>query len=166
MGIGRIDPDLIAASPTRVPVRHFHTATGEVCAGTRRQFLRGAGVAAGALVATAAFRPSFAFAAGNASPRPIAGGFRGDAVGDAGNRHFYHILPPFPPGPDGQYIDCSAITDFRGVIGAANINGTGTGTPTAANAEGRYTFNVDMRFMQGDYIAVDGKRRYGTFGFI
>src|SRR5205085_1324749 len=90
MGVSRIDPQAFVPSPPPrpAPVRHFHTATGECRAGTRRQFLWGAGITAGALVASAAFRPGFAFAANDPlQPRPIPGGFRGEDVGDTGNRH-------------------------------------------------------------------------------
>ena len=30
----------------------------------------------------------------------------------------------------------------------------------------KYTFDADMRFMRGRYVGRDGRRRWGSFGFI
>jgi hypothetical protein len=139
---------------------------------TRRWFLRYTALAGGAVAAGAIVSPARAFAntgpesPANLLPRPIPWGATGAAIGDPGNTHFFHVLPPFPPGADGQYTDCATITDFDGRLAAANVNGHGTGTPTATNPAGRYDFNVDMRVMHGKYIGVDGKHHVGIFGFI
>jgi len=62
----------------------------------------------------------------------------------------FHVL-----GPDSE--EPSAITDFNGFVGATEIQGTGTGG---------LLFDVDMRFMQGTYVGVDGKVHWDTFGFV
>jgi hypothetical protein len=128
--------------------------------------LRNAGVAGAAFAAATVLKPWPAFAAPkSASPRPIPFGFPGSLFGDPNNTHFYHVLPPLPP-DGGQYNDCSTITDFDGFIAAANVNGTGAGTPRPGNPAGRYDFNVDMRVMKGRFIGTDGKQHEGVFGFI
>ena len=62
----------------------------------------------------------------------------------------FHILSPDSEEP-------SAITDFNGLIGATEIQGTGT--------DG-LLFDVDMRFMQGAYVGADGAVHHDTFGFV
>jgi hypothetical protein len=62
----------------------------------------------------------------------------------------FHVLSPGSEEP-------STITDFKGVVGATEIQGTGT--------DG-LLFDVDMRFIQGTYIGVNGKIQSGTFGFV
>src|SRR5690349_10739199 len=55
----------------------------------------------------------------------------------------------------------SSVDNYNGFSGVANIDGTGT------DSHGNtYDFNVDMRVMQGVYIARDGTRHRGTFAFI
>ncbi|MCU1455217.1 MAG: hypothetical protein JWN46_3363 [Acidimicrobiales bacterium] len=139
---------------------------------SRRDFVRTTAAAGGMLAAAGVLRPAMAFAGNTAhgsSPRPIPWGFSGADLGQPSNHHVYHFLPPLPPGADGQpgqYTECSSITDFKGFLAAANIDGTGTGTPSAANPDGRYTFNVDMRVMKGVFIGTDGRQREGVFGFV
>ena len=58
------------------------------------------------------------------------------------------------------------ITDFTGVTGAAKLTLTGVGTDTTANQTARYDFNIDVRFMQGEFIGADGQHHQGTFAFI
>ena len=170
MGLGQLSPEALAAAvsaPSR-HVGHAHAWDGGL---SRRQFLWRAGAATGVAVAATTLRPALAFAGedeGSVAPRPIPYGLPG-SVFDPSNTHFYHVLPPLPAGSDGhpgQFSDCSSITDFKGVVAAANINGMGTGTPTAANPAGRFNFNVDMRFMDGTYVAANGRHREGTFAFI
>ena len=55
----------------------------------------------------------------------------------------------------------STITDFAGVIAAAEIQGTASGSDGS-----KYTFDADMRFMKGRYIATDGRLRRASFGFV
>jgi len=101
--------------------------------------------------------PGLASANGiGAAPRPIPGG-----------------IQPFGPGTElfhvfliGPGVEESTITDFHGSIGAAEIQGTGTGANTHTGKKDALLFDVDMRFMQGTYIGVDGEKHHGTFGFV
>jgi hypothetical protein len=59
----------------------------------------------------------------------------------------------------------ATITDFVGIIGATEVQGTGMGVhPNGPSMP--LNFGADMRFMQGHYIGVDGKLHQATFGFI
>lgn len=62
----------------------------------------------------------------------------------------FHVLSPGSEEP-------STITDFNGFVGATEIQGTGTGG---------LLFDVDMRFMKGTYVGVDGMVHHDTFGFV
>ena len=70
------------------------------------------------------------------------------------------------PGPrrlrlHGLQVDPSSILDFDGTVALAYLLGTAT------DGDGRsYRMISDMRVMRGDYIATDGTRKQGTFGFI
>jgi hypothetical protein len=132
---------------------------------TRKTFLtRSAGVV-GAAAGLGLVAPGAATAA-NADPKPIPGGL-----------HLADLGLPVPPFPEIVHVEAPGvatladsepitITDFNGNIGYAIIDGAGTGRNTATGATKRYSFNVDMRFMQGVYVAEDGRVRHGTFGFI
>jgi len=82
-----------------------------------------------------------------AAARPIPGGFQLEPGGET-----YHVFFPGQGEP-------STITDFKGSSAAAIIDGRGTG----ANA-GR-AFEVDVRFMDGTFIGLDGRQARGTFAF-
>lgn len=86
-------------------------------------------------------------------PRPIPGGVL-TPVGV-----FIHHFP----GPT-RGLEASQITDFKGFVGSAHITGAGTGT--VEGVQKRLTFDLDNRFMKGTYVGVDGRRHFGTFGFI
>lgn len=62
----------------------------------------------------------------------------------------FHILLPGQGEP-------ATITDFNGFVGITEIQGTGSGG---------LLFDADVRFMQGLYVGVDGKKHHGTFSFI
>ena len=98
--------------------------------------------------------PALALANG-AAPKPVPEGFT--AFGK-----FFHIDPASP----GPAAENSAIFDFQGFIGVAALGGTGTGIDTSTGQQHPLLFDVDMRFMQGVYIGVDGQQHSGTFGFI
>jgi hypothetical protein len=118
---------------------------------SRNEVLR-RGAAAGALTALGMLDAGRAFARGGADPRPIPGGF--DENFNMVTRHpFIHILPP------ALGFEVSTITDFEGVIAAGEIHGRARGSDGSA-----YTFDTDMRFMQG--TTADGRRRTGSFGFV
>ena len=133
---------------------------------TRGSFLTKTAGAVGAFAGLAALSPASARAATDARPKPIPGGL-----------HPADLGLPVPPFPEIIHIQAPGvatlgdsepitITDFNGNIGYAIVDGEGTGRDTATGATKRYSFNVDMRFMQGVYVAEDGRVRRATFGFV
>ncbi len=58
------------------------------------------------------------------------------------------------------------ITDFRGVIGQADLLLIGTGTDLGTGDSAPYNFHTDMRFMNGEFVAADGETHNGAFAFI
>jgi hypothetical protein len=124
---------------------------------SRRQFVRRGAVAVAGLASLEALAatPAFAKRKPTAAPKPIPGGFKlptFDLSPDAGD---VHVLPPAPG------FEMSTITDFNGQIAAAEIQGNAVGSNGSS-----WTFDTDMRFMQGEYIGEDGEHHNGTFGFI
>ena len=76
-------------------------------------------------------------------PRPIPGGFLIDPVTGftpVPSNPTVHVLPP------AVGFEMSTITDFNGVVGAAEIQGAAKGSDGTT-----YSFDADMRFMQGLY---------------
>ena len=120
---------------------------------SRAQFLRRAAVAAGGAAGYGLLGSQLAYAA-NRAPRPIRGGFS-ENFELVPSDPFIHVLPP------AVGFEMSTITDFNGVIAAAEIQGTAHGSDGTS-----YTFDADMRFMRGIYISMDGRRREGSFGFV
>jgi hypothetical protein len=112
---------------------------------SRRSFLGTTAATAAGLLATKS---------DGAAPKPIPGGFQFIPGGP-----FFHVL-------GGLGSENSSITDFNGFMGAAFINGTGTGTDLNTGAQSQLNFDSDMRFMKGEYIGVDGKHYQGTFAFV
>jgi hypothetical protein len=86
-------------------------------------------------------------------PRPIPGGFSADFVQVPADP-FIHVLDPSVGN------EMSTITDFKGVVGAAHIQGKATGGGVT------YDFDADMRFMKGRYISLEGHLREGAFAFV
>jgi hypothetical protein len=122
---------------------------------TRRQLLRTA--AATAVLATAG-APIAASARGRVrgeTPRPIPF----DLFGGQGPVPIHVDLPYFGN-------ELVTMTDYRGLVAAAEVQGSGTGVDTATGATTRYTFDADMRIMDGDYIGEDGRLHRGLFGFV
>lgn len=87
-------------------------------------------------------------------PTPIPGGLSGD-LSPVPADPFVHVLPPSPP------FEMSTINDFNGTIGGAEIQGAAHGSDGTP-----YTFDTDMRFMQGVYVDAAGNSRHGAFAFI
>ncbi len=134
--IERSDPGPISMLSPPGYVGHAHFWERAL---SRRAFL-GAAAGASALAATASVAwPAVAFAESehNAAPRPIPGG-----------------TPVI-----GQEV--STITDFKGSLAAAEIQGSGVD-----NKGTTLTYDADMRFMSGEYVALDGRRHEGTFAFV
>lgn len=146
--------------PKRIGHAHFWER-----AVSRRQFIRGTAATAGLALGAGLVQPAGAFSSlhpfiGNADPKPIPGGTDLFALLGLGSGPLFHFFfPAF-----GQEV--STITDFVGHVGAAEIRGTGTLTNTTSLDTSTLTFDADMRYMDGLYVAEDGRPRHGTFGFI
>ena len=91
---------------------------------------------------------------GVAAPRPIPGGFD-KSFNAVPSGAFVHVLPP------SVGSEMSTITDFNGVVGASETQGTAHGSDGTA-----YSFDCDMRFMRGVYVGLDGRLHNASFGFI
>jgi hypothetical protein len=99
-----------------------------------------------------------------AAPKPIPGGLQ------IPGGPLLHVFPagptdvtlPFSGGTlQGLDVEPSVITDRKGVTALAYHAGTATGSDGR-----RYNLETDMRAMSGTYVATDGTRRHGLFGFI
>ena len=121
----------------------------------RGRFGRRAVVAVGVVAMAFAVLVTAALARGKpGDPKPIPGGFSAEFV-PVPSDPFIHVLPPFLP------FEMSTIGDLDGTIGAADIQGTAHGSDGTA-----YTFDADMRFMQGVYVDGAGHVQHGSFAFI
>lgn len=151
MSLRQLVTDQLPPPSTLTPHAHVHGRR------TRRDFLRavgagGAGIVAGGalLGGSPASGQVGGQSGGTARPQPIPAGQPEVAP--------FRVFLPSPPG---EGHEPSVITDFKGDIGLCQVQGTGTdGGGTT------WFFDADMRFMQGDYLTVEGTRRHGTFGFI
>jgi len=92
----------------------------------------------------------------------------------AGRRHFYfpgpvdgsEVLSLDPSGAHPEGRDPSVIFNFKGFVGVADLNLTGTGTDLQTGARVPYGFHTDMRFMHGVFVGTDLIERRGSFVFI
>ncbi len=132
-----------------------HTHFWERALLSRRQFMTVAAGATGVVLGSGLWMPGLA-SADSIAPRIIPGGIRPFGPGT----ELFHVFPIVAG------VEPSTITDFHGSIGAAEVQGTGTATNTKTGTTSSLVFDVDMRFMQGIYIGVDGERHSGTFSFI
>lgn len=121
---------------------------------SRGQALRRGAAAVGAVGAVGMLDAAPAFAWWGAQPRPIPGGFD-ESFNPVPKHPFIHVLPP------ALGFEMSTITDFRGKIAAGETQGTARGSDGST-----YSFDTDMRFMQGTYVGRDGRTRDGAFGFV
>ena len=87
--------------------------------------------------------------------------------------HFYFAGPvdgsaaatdPSGAHPEGR--DPSVIFNFKGFIGQADLNLSGTGTDLTTGESAPYTFHTDMRFMHGLFVGTDEIERKGSFAFV
>jgi hypothetical protein len=106
-------------------------------------------------MASGLLSPTLAIAdSGGAAPKPLTYGFQ-----------------PAPGAPTFRFSDLkpdselSTITDFKGKVGAADVQGTGTATNPDGTTES-LLFDSDMRFMKGVYVGVDGHLHRGTFALV
>ena len=121
---------------------------------SRRQFMRTAAGATGAVLGSGLWVPTTVLA-DDGMPRPIPGG-----ITVPGFTKVFHVFLPV------QGTEASTITDFHGGISFAEIMGHGTGTNTKTGQTKRLIFDVDIRFMKGTFIATDSKEHRGTFALI
>jgi hypothetical protein len=118
-------------------------------------WLRRGGLVAGvAALALIVFVASASGRGKPGDPKPIPGGFAAD-FSPVPSDPFVHVLPPSLP------FEMATIGDFSGTIGASEIQGTARGSDGTS-----YTFDTDMRFMQGVYLDATGKLQHGSFAFI
>jgi hypothetical protein len=138
----------VSEAQSRVPVQREGVARRNVIFGAAG--LTGAAVGSGWLGAPgASAHPATSHQhLSTAAARPIPGGIQPFGPGT----EVFHVLLP------GQG-EGSTITDFKGHVGVAQIDGHGTG-PNVAHA-----FDVDIRFMDGTFVGLDGRRSFGTFAF-
>jgi hypothetical protein len=144
-----LDPSLIPIAARSSPAHHAaHRLV------SRRAFMGGAAGLTATALGASVFRAPAAWAksASLAVPKPTT------SVVSLGGQDFH--LSFF-----GQGMDPSSITDFNGFVGVADVQGTGTAT----NADGStdtLLFDTDMRFMDGQFVGVDGKVHQAVFGFV
>ena len=121
---------------------------------SRRAFIRTAAGATGVALTSSLWMPKLAWAAkGSTEPSPIPGGTELPFG-------FFHFFFP------GHKAEPSTITDFTGFVGVSDTEGTGIGTDPDTGEPIPLVFAADMRFMKGEYVAVDGSHHQGTFSFI
>ena len=144
--VGRDEPmaHRVEAEPLESAVHHRQWER----ALSRSALLKGAG----ALAATSLLLPAVARAGGNvtsAAPRPI-----------PANPDFFGLHVYFPV----EGSEPASVFDFNGFCGVTELQGTGT--LTLGGRTTRAVFDVDNRFMTGEYVGADGRMHHGTFGFI
>jgi len=119
---------------------------------SRRQLLKAGAASTAMFAASSVLTPLIAAADdddrdGGGKPVPVA------ANGGFFDLHIYFV---------GIGMEPSAITNFKGAVGAAVVDGTGVNPSTGESLN----FDTDMRFMQGVFRGKDGHTRDGTFAFI
>jgi len=132
---------------------------------SRRQLLGRTAGLAGVAVGSAFGLPVLANAStlGSSEPKPVPGGTQIDGLGLF---HFYFPTANNPVGATNTIEsgngDPSLITDFNGFIGVGEWGG---GTGKNQNGKTLY-WAADLRFMDGEYVDLDGRHRQGAFAFI
>jgi hypothetical protein len=139
---------------------------------SRRSFFSAAAGASAFALSSGLWRPSHAEADEQdaqrcISPLPI------PHVTSPPGAHFFFAGPvtgaAVPSDPTGAHPggrDPSTITHFKGVIGQADLNFSGTGTDTNTGTTGTFNFHTDTRFMKGVFIGSDERKHHGAFAFI
>jgi hypothetical protein len=119
---------------------------------SRGALFKGAAGAGGAAVTSGLWMPALARAGrhdSTAAPKPVP---PNPALGGL------HIYLP------GENSEPSAITDLNGFVGIGAVRGAGTATLANGSTQ-RLFFDVDNRFMRGEYVGEDGRLHHGTFAF-
>jgi hypothetical protein len=120
---------------------------------SRAEFLRWIAGAFGAAVGVPVLGAAPA-AAATSGPKPIPGGFSASFKPVPSNPAA-HVFQPLKGG------ELNTIGDFNGFVAATEIQGKAVGSDGS-----KYSFDTDMRFMQGSYVDLAGQLQKGTFGFI
>ena len=123
---------------------------------SRRGFMAGAAVVAGASATSSLWIPIVARADDGEEGAPVAPRPIPQTV--APGAPFHVVIP-------GHGSEPSSITDFEGSIGLAALGGTGFGFDGRGKRETLNT-DVDVRFMKGKYVGVDNQRHHATFVFV
>ena len=145
--------------PVRVPdgtirERHRHSHFWQRPL-SRRQFMGGTAALTGAVAGSGVLSPIVASAEDRpVPPKPLTYGFQPDPTS-----------PTFRFSLLEADSELSSITDFRGRVGAADVQGAGKAIHPDGTTE-RLLFDSDMRFMKGMYVGADGRRHRGTFAFV
>lgn len=123
----------------------------------RRQFLSGAvgATATGAVLGSGLLSAAPALADQGSDPGSDPGSVVPPTPIPGGEFKTHHFLP-------GRGKEVTTINDFNGVVGIAQLIGTGTGT--AGGATTPLNFSVDNRFLIGEYVGVDGALHRTSFG--
>jgi TAT (twin-arginine translocation) pathway-exported protein len=139
---------------------------------TRRQFLKAGGAATALAVSSGIGLPQAVGAASQkkspADPRPIPYGtpflFPDPTIFHVEAPGYPLPNPPFDTNPATN--DPSTITDFNGFVGLVFVGGQGTHHDLVTDRTETLYWEVDMRFMVGEYVGKDGRHHHGTFGFV
>jgi hypothetical protein len=134
-----------------------------------RQVLFEAGFSRRRFLRTSIGAPALVMAAGSLS--------RADAAHNCGDpQPIPDVLEPGPGLPDlhvqlpgiahGADTDPSTITDFNGHLGYAVIDGVGVRTDLGTHTHATMPFEVDLRFMKGEFITEDGGHCHGAFALV
>jgi hypothetical protein len=90
-----------------------------------------------------------------------------------GGAHFYFpgpvsgaAAPTDPSGAHPEGRDPSVIFNFKGFVGGADLNLSGTGIDLDTGETAPYQFHTDMRFMHGVFVGTDGVHRKASFAFV
>jgi hypothetical protein len=111
--------------------------------------------------------------AAGAGGAAVTGGLWMPAAARAGRRTATAAPKPVPPNPalgglhiylPGENSEPSSITDLNGFVGIGAVRGEGTATLPDGSTQ-RLFFDVDNRFMKGEYVGEDGRLHHGTFAF-
>ena len=101
------------------------------------------------------------------------GGFWMPALAQAGEKTTSAAPKPVPGNPalgglhvylPGENSEPSTITDLNGFVGIGAVTGKGTATLADGSTQ-RLFFEVDNRFMKGEFVGADGRLHHGTFAF-
>lgn len=136
----------------------------------RRRFILSAAAAAGATASLGWPEAAVASHGPLPAPTPIPGGTDLSGFGFVPPYDFIHTFAPGTAGLvlpftgvvlEGLDVEPSTITDFKGATALAFHVGKARGSDGQ-----RYNLETDIRVMDGEYVAVDGTKKRGSFALI